>query len=464
MKAAMLAGLGRAGATLFGAVKSLSDVSGLYYRGDGNNDRFWVGYQVNGKGYEYRMQHDLDDVFLLTGSKGGDIVPSDMVLATALVGTYNTASQPNTYTTTASDSFKLDFVGAQLSFVSFRDNRGGVWRFTIDAGLSGEQVVDISTWAAVSVNPSTDLPGATQAVITGLTDGPHTCSAVFTGADPLHAPTGGIARGWIYHRVSGSVVYAGRTQTTKAALLNQTGSFDVMAADSVFEAAIKSKPTGEVTSEDWVLAHEGRSGAARSVVKTITADGVSLGSDPSGFIARRPVTTLVVTQTYEAYSTFDVPGSFKLWDGVLTHTFDRNGLTVEHTISMARAADCSIGYFAPMVAMNIALTDTIKYSNGFSDTIQIQPGTVDTAVPGFPNEAALYDASTGFGVAYKVEGITDAVGPAPLAGAVFFQERGSTLAKAYWIRFNAETIPADGEYSVRAIYFPMAAVDVATLP
>jgi hypothetical protein len=440
-------------------VKSSSQVAGLYYRGDGNTDRFWVGYEINGKGYEFRMQQDADDLFILFGSKGGEIIPSADVLASALTGTYTTGSQPNVYTTTVGDSFTLNFVGTQLSFRSFRDNRGGIWRFTIDSGLPSQQIVDISTWSATTINPATDLAGATQLVATGLTDGPHTCTAVFQGDDPAHVPSGGAgtARGWLYHRISGSVVYAGRTVTTKAALLNQTGSFEVMTLDSVYECAIRSKPNGEAVTEDWVLAHEGRSGAARNITSAITADGVSLGTNTSSFGARVPVQSLVVTQTYEAYSTFDAGGSFKLWDGTLTHTFDSNGLTVDHTINMTRDALCSVGYFAPMCAANITLMDTIKYSNGFRDVIQTQASTVDTAVPGFPNEVAIYRASTGFGVAYRIEDIEDAVGASPQAGAVFFQERGSTLAKAYWTRFSNEVIPAAAEYSVRATYFPMAA-------
>jgi hypothetical protein len=437
----------------------MSGVQGLYYRGDGNADRFWVGYEVNGKGWEFRMQQDADDLYILFGSKGGEIVPSTDVLATNLTGTYVTASQPNIYTVTAADSFKLDFVGSQLSFVSFRDNRGGVWRFTIDAGLPSQQIVDISTYSATSINPATNLAGATQLVASGLTDAPHTCTAVFQGADPQNPPSGGTARGWMYHRISGSVVYAGRTVTANAALLNQTGSFEVMTLDSVQECAIRSKPNGEAVTEDWVLAHEGRSGAARNITSAITADGVSLGTNTSGFGARVPVQSLVVTQTYEAYSTFDAGGSFKLWDGTITHTFDRNGLTVDHSINMARDALCSVGYFAPMCAVNIALMDTITYNNGFSDSISVQGATVDTPVPGFPNEAVMYDASTGFGVVYQIEDIADAVGSSPAAGAVFFQERGATLAKAYWTRFNSEIIPAAGEYSVRAVYFPMAAIN-----
>jgi hypothetical protein len=147
-------------------------------------------------GYDYIKYHftkdNLDDFIKLDYGVAGIIATAQLATtdASSFTGTWNT-STINHYSTVVDSAFTCTLIGSELRFKHFADNRGGIFEFVVDGDTANP--VTISTWSEITQNT------VTQTVFTGLEPGvTHTVVGTFKGVDPLHAPTGGTARGWAY--------------------------------------------------------------------------------------------------------------------------------------------------------------------------------------------------------------------------------------------------------------------------
>lgn len=106
-----------------------------------------------------------------------------------LTGNFNT-NTANSYTTTINDKFEVDIKGSSLTFMSYKDDRGGVWEITID----DEIVVNISTYSNTPVLEAETLIADNLDV-----NKVHKVVGVFKGADSQNPPSDGVARGWLLY-------------------------------------------------------------------------------------------------------------------------------------------------------------------------------------------------------------------------------------------------------------------------
>src|SRR5690606_20102206 len=135
---------------------------------------------------EYRFRYDGDGLLLLRGGYVGVEDESTKVPLVTLEGTFNTGSAPQTYTTSVGAKVHATFVGDTLRFVSRTDDRGGIWKVTLDNGMTR----NISTWS------STAVLAKEQVVFEDLEYRQHEVILEFMGDDPFHEPSSS-ARGWI---------------------------------------------------------------------------------------------------------------------------------------------------------------------------------------------------------------------------------------------------------------------------
>lgn len=438
--------------------RASSYVKAMYYRGSaGATDRFVVGYNLNGEnGAEFQLLKDFDSMLILRGMSANSLEPGLATRAQNLVGTFVHTSQPNSYTTVVGSKFDLPFTGSGLTFRAYTDNRGGILRFTIDGGSP----IDISVFSTVAANAASP-PFFT--IATGLADTAHTCVVEFMGADPSNPPSGGTARGWFYYNPINTLQYTGYGTTTGARLMVLSGATTLMAGSSIPDFAISATKNGSGITADWVPAHSS-AGACRNITTTVLVDGVDVGTTFASYPAIQQCECVIVKHTYDAYSTYDVGGTYKLWTGVLVKKFDKTGLTISHNIKLTNDVYCAAGYFASMVPVMTAAINKAVYSSGYKDTVATAVGAeTNTSVPGAPSSVLLYGTTNNKGVACEVQSTADALGlfSKPLeADAVFLNERTDGVAKSYWRRWYQEVIPSGSEHSITTKFFPVVNVDV----
>ncbi|ASN38990.1 hypothetical protein CGQ24_08165 [Arthrobacter sp. 7749] len=147
----------------------------------------------------------------------GDIYAGKLPIA---VVDYNGLNRTGTYSATA-DQFAfasavgakwevlvtVPFAGAEVRIYPYKDNRGGVWRFTM-AG----KTADISTWSATGVQETNGFLVSPS----GIPKGAHLLKAEFMGDDPSNLPSSGVgtSRGWLA-RTPGANTFPGQYDLVK---------------------------------------------------------------------------------------------------------------------------------------------------------------------------------------------------------------------------------------------------------
>lgn len=431
-------------------LRAIVDTNGNYLIRRTATDIAVGASQRPGYGAEFGMRIDDDGLLIMRGAWAADTVPAGVpVEATDLTGTFATSETNPTgnYATSVGATFDLDFTGTGLIFYSFTDNRGGLWNFSIDGGPD----IPISVWS------ETVSGGAVaHTIATGLTDGPHTCTATYAGADPEHPPaSGGVnGRGWLVRGVvdgysTGLAIIDGPDS------VRYLGGRDaVIAVSSISEFAMSVRPASETgMAGKWVPAHGvADAGATRGITRSILVNGEDIGSDIS-VIEEYPVAirSLVVLQTYTAFCATDVAGDFPLWEGYLAHRYADGVMTVTHTMRLLRDTYCSAGYLA-MFPTDPRYVDEMIAANGLELPVAAVARVTDFTSPSL--SAAFRKSATGNAVACDVSG--DPLGLQAKAFASteqFFQERTDNVAKVYWRRFSAETIPASEVIRTQSRYF-----------
>lgn len=168
-------------------------------------DSYEVAADNGVKHSTYKFRKDPNDDFIKAGQSsvgkvgGGDLLESD-TYASNLLGTWNTLSPPNYYTTQVGATFEGTATGDKIVFKHRKNTQGGILEVIIDGDTANP--ITVSTWAAVDTGA---VPFETV-LKTGLANTSHTIVGTFKGADPAHPATlaDGVtpttARGWIWSK------------------------------------------------------------------------------------------------------------------------------------------------------------------------------------------------------------------------------------------------------------------------
>lgn len=439
-------------ASLLDKAKSVTATSGHYLVGRSATQLGIGNSQSDAEGVEFQFKLDDDGMLLMRGGIAAPVQFSGVSTdAQNLVGNFVTSGTNSTgnYAQDPGDTFDLDFEGTGLIFHHFADDRGGVWDVVID----GAPAIQVSTWAASN-------GVASSTVVTGLTEGAHTCTFTFAGDDPANPPSSGAgnSRGWFilpnatgFH--TGTGIYESVPKVIEATGSNRRS---VISPSSIPEFAINATPDGSGLAGEWVPQHgAGGVGACRNVTRDILVDGVSIGSDIS-LISEisQSVSRVTIVQSYTAYNANDVAGDFPMWDGVISHDYKDGVLSVNHVFKTGGQFYSATGY------LNMFPTDTRyvdQYRNGAGYTKSVSAVDLDTNVP-FSLTAAFVDSGSGSAAVFDSDLPAGVETGKPLVpGEIFLQERISSFVGKFYLRsFNGEDIPAGRKFSSRARYFLMA--------
>lgn len=400
----------------------------------------------NNNGSAFQLFTDIDGFYSFRGARVGAAVLEAFGVARYaqnITGIGGSVATVNSYATTVGGRFTGVFSGPGFAFSHYADDRGGIWRFNID---NGARVVDISTWASPLVSSKQ------QMVVTDMALGQHTFVATFTGDDPLHAPTGGVSRGWFKNVTEGCILDVDES-VPSAGVFGLSGS-------SISESAISCRPTDKAVVAEWVPSH-GPAGVVKNIVRKMYLDGVDVGS---GTIpTARSFTNFRIEQAYGAFNPNDTASPTKMWDGMMRHEFTANGLRVRDRKVFTASVTVGPSYLAT-VAGDVTVENRLRFSDG--QEFAISNTTKQTDIVGTPSSAMFYRQANGIAAVGAVASLADVLtldqlGPG--ASEVMFTERTDNTSKAYWRKILSAVIPAGTVWDTDTFYAVASGVDPSTL-
>lgn len=164
--------------------------------------RFWTPINDEyAQFYDTAKEQSIRDDYWALDQAWGIMKYFEIKLPTATSGTFTNSTAATCYTTQVGAYVEFTTTGTWtgLKIASYSDNRGGVFRITINGG----EAFDYSVWRASEGNILSEGYLGRSGV------GGDVIRVTYQGADPLNPPTGGTARGWIA-RDSVTVNNAGR--------------------------------------------------------------------------------------------------------------------------------------------------------------------------------------------------------------------------------------------------------------
>lgn len=351
---------------------------------------FRVAVPLGGEEYAvYTMFKDPNDDYIKLSSghvskmvKG--YVETEKRNVDSFSGSWVTAHMPSYYTIEAGAKAFGTFTGNRFDFIHFTDNRGGIFKLTVD----GKEVATFSTHIDAIPEGEKFLPNGRRR-FDGFADGKHDVELEFLGADPDHPPNGGIARGWLYYETRPE--NRNRTFNVFSESTEAVDKFEVLYLQSNKEFAIRaSGGTDSGSTPEFFPEHSGK-GTVFAKKQRVLVDGEAITDwTTSGF---KPCRSVIIEQFMDAIH----PQDGKLAEITETKTVGLDGVSFTSRFDWIKRAYISAGY----VAM-------LPLSREFADKLLTGAGTVydTTAISGRSYLDAEEDFITDY-AAYHVTSETE---------------------------------------------------------
>lgn len=235
-------------------------------------------------------------------------------------------------------------------------------------------------------------------------------------------------------------------------VLDTSADTMLLAVSTIIDFAVTARATGSGVTSDWVPSHSSSTGCARNVVRDIRVNGVSIGNDILAISGTQPISSFEVIQAFDAYSSYDVAGTYKLWEHRAVHRWDRYGLKIDNRLNVLLPLDAT-GYPGPMLASDDRYVDTL-YLFDTGASFPIAPVGSDTSTTIDPEErvAAYFHSTEGRIVALATHSLGESLPASPVAGDQFFTQRTANhVSKKYDRRFNGSVVPGIYRSSARLV-------------
>ena len=187
-----------------------------------------------------------DDYFILSESYVGDTtmseLPKEYVNYTKVSGAIDSQYATH-FATEVNTKIKAEISGEVIYFRRYGDNRGGVWEFTVDGNVDNKVI--ISTYKSTAGTDDVKL-------FENLKDTTHVLEGVFIGDDPVNAPSGGVARGWLSYSTTTETT---RTFFSRFINLNMARDKNLNTAMSNKDFALRIRPKGSAGEYHFIPEH-----------------------------------------------------------------------------------------------------------------------------------------------------------------------------------------------------------------
>jgi hypothetical protein len=290
--------------------------------------------------YDTAKEVSADDDYWALDSPWGIMKYFNVQLPTTTSGAFTNSTAATCYTTAVGAYVQFTTTGTWtgLKVASYSDNRGGVWRATVNGG----EAFDFSVWRFAEGNILSDVYSGRSGIAGDV------IRLTYQGADPLNPPTGGTARGWIA-RDSVTVSNAGRFSKCFYIVGSETPNcchetmqiahtkYTLASGPSHKEFAFSTRARSGTTAiqNQWIPNHsaiattEAAKFANLTTDRTIKIDGGAtdyLTSFTDAFVFAVGGDSIVLNEVYEGCNIDDEPLS--LFDIINNYTWTKDKFTV----------------------------------------------------------------------------------------------------------------------------------------
>lgn len=452
------------------ALKAATAIGKCYAIKDANRSLFGVGIGCNGyRAAEFEFMADADGLWRIRYAYTNSIrEPSGTVQATNCrdaagvaypIGSVTTSGD-NKYFTSSQVGYKFDlvFTGIGLIFRHYSDNRGGVWRITID----GTIVTYVSTWSEAAISDNKAVVAA------GLINGVHTAVFEFLGSDfasaGLSAPTTtgtGYPRGWFKFDDGVTPTFTTGLVLSGAEMAMQW-SGKTLTLTNILEFAVQMTASDTDVLEDWVPAHGDATGAIVIQSRKLYIDGTERLTSLVDWVTGTEfeIKDFEIVQAYTAYSSYDTKRSYPLFDGILTHKFNKDGMQIKNTMKALRNVTIADG-FSAMLAGKITAFGELRMDNGYSMGNISTPALNTDYSPGYARSALMFSRSSGNAAAISVGSVFESVSDGrgwKTGQPTLLVIRSDGIQKLYFVQAGPDlNVPAGTTLTSRATIFHAAA-------
>ncbi|ALS76917.1 hypothetical protein AUC31_17565 [Planococcus rifietoensis] len=368
--------------------------------------RFDVAVPLGGKKYAvYYLYKDIADDYIKLSSGSVSTLEEDDEWylnenADEYIGTWNKLSPPSYYTTEIGAKYVKSFKGSRIDVKHYTDDRGGDFNVTIDGVFHSVLSTHINNVPSEELQSTRGLR-----VIDGLEDKEHLIEFEFIGANSMHPPAGGIARGWSFFEERSEL--SARTFEIYEKGFIETESFKLLEEGSNKEFALRVQPIGVSTSTEWLPDHG--LGTVFSVSQTVLFDGIAITDwTPSKY---ERISQVVIMQSMACI--YPHTGQ-KIANLSEVKTINVNGASFKTSIKWIEDVYVSSGYVG-MFPVSRQFADRLYTSLGTDlDATNSSGGRTELSEKALSREYAFYHNSTqtekrNYAVAMKFHNIAESL-------------------------------------------------------
>lgn len=349
-------------------------------------------------------------------------------------GTWIATENSVVYTTVPGSKVKIQAEvseGAKLTATLFKDDRGGLLKFTTDTG----QTATVSVFSAA-------IQTVPMEIFSALPAGNRTITIEFMGADPANAPRGGTARGWLAD--TRNVAF-----TLDAFVMSNAKEIDLFAEGSNREFAFRFAPES-TTATEWVPYHTAVTATAKTPPR-IRLDGVITS------LASLQIDKLIQVEDFallqDIYGHHPAAVGVNLLDIQTVQSVNRQEGTFKVSGSMKTLQKVNMGdSYVIMGAVNNALFDRLLTGIGNAIPAIKSDNTITnlTVEADKVKDYAFVSDANNYVVAYNnidLRRNMSLATPEYKKPSNFLQHRSEAILKHYVNIFDRTLIPAGFKYS-----------------
>jgi hypothetical protein len=340
----------------------------------------------------------------------------------------------SSYTITVGDKIYATFTGQYLDFRHYSDNRGGIWKFTLNG--------DSSTDVTISTYGVTPTSGVLTNVYSLLPLDTYNVVAEFMGADPLNPPSGGVARGWFSYSASTDVNFPFRIYEQRYTINGSTTL--ILNNSSNKELALLCRLDSSTSTPEWIPDHGTGTtfGTAQILIDNIDLSSVSINNY---FL---PCDKVIVSNDMLGRNNVD---AIDLVDIKSSLIFLHNSITWNCTIEFLQDTKVSSGYVNMIPVNRATFGDLLIDSRGNAYNLNI----IDNSSTAFPfrdnlESLCVIDSASDVFLGVYFDGNSDSflknVTQYPAINGIetrfWVQHRDATINKFYAQTYDDQTVLA----------------------
>ena len=345
----------------------------------------------------YQFRYNDDNLLLLRGIFTGKTRGVDNPTINTN-GTFIETSNPINYTVTPGDSFTFNFTGTGFDMYTRRENRGGLWEFTLSNGEKRLISLYNDEQEQLYIPVFNDLPLKK-----------YTGKAVFLGSDPNHVIEN--ARGYIFYDTTNNDYVSLRVHNTNQ-LADESTMIQLVSTSTINDFAISAKKEGATYGTEWVPQHGSVNNVSLDINYKLYVNG-RLINDLLGKTLNETIYDVKDLEIIQRFNATNPNESGTLWRHTIRHSFKISEPVLTIQNGMDFITNTQIGnLYTAMLGVSTDNVNRLVYNNGFERIGLPKDGSTSTAEEGVTSAmyVGMYEDGRYHAAGIDVRSIWDATG------------------------------------------------------